>query len=98
MNPLPNHQRQRPTTFAFVGPHRALVTAVSAPPFAYDVGSICLLPETPWATPSGPDDLDHPLVTHLSEQDSSIFLGALSAEQPNEALRQAVARRVVLRG
>lgn len=98
MNPRASHQRSNTATLAFVGPHRALVTAKSAPAFAFDVGAVVAMPADPWAGMALVPPAEAPVVTHLSARDSSIFADALQVETPNDALRQAVARRVVLRG
>ena len=98
MIPTNSRLRSNPTTLAFVGPHRVLVTAKSALALAFDAGSVQELPPDPWATVSFVPTVEAPLATQLSERDSSIFEDALQVEAPNEALRQAMARRVVLRG
>lgn len=97
MNPQHSPQRPRPTTFAFVGPHRALVTAASTPPFTYDLGVVTSAPEAVWAFGAVAEP-EQRLVFELSGRDSAVFMDALRVEAPNEALRQAVARRVLVGG
>lgn len=87
--------RPYPGTVAFVGPHRDLVTARSVPSQVFDAAVVSTVSDDPWASLLLDVVDGEPGTTSLSGRDFSLFLDAVRAEEPNDSLRQAVARRVV---
>ena len=88
-----SQMRVYPGSVTFGGPLRELVTARSVPLQVFDVAVVSIVPDDPWANPAlGTNDYK-PAAMTLSVRDFSLFLDAVQADKPNDALRQAVARR-----